>query len=178
MLPVLLHNGHKRTFKWSYRWNHELKVKTNITQISCDAKSICFNPFTRCYNTFGWGGVIVVPNCLHGRHDSAHLGDGKCIYHFTPLTAYSDGSCVNNLLSLFSPPWKLRTLTLPLLGTINVKRSSYTEKNSTASKPTKYIWFVMSHNAHEYNMWGSRGFCLSKLKLPNKYALGEGFCLR
>ncbi len=46
VLPALLHNGHKRTFKWSYRWNHELKVKTYIKQISCDTKSICFNSFT------------------------------------------------------------------------------------------------------------------------------------
>ncbi len=27
----------------------------------------------------------MVPNCLHWRRDSAHLGDRKCIYHFTLL---------------------------------------------------------------------------------------------
>ncbi len=52
VLPALFHNGHKRTFKCSYRWNHELKVQTYIKQISCDTKSkICFNPFTPRYNT-------------------------------------------------------------------------------------------------------------------------------
>ncbi len=28
---------------------------------------------------------MVAPNCLHGKRDSTHLGDGKCMYHFTPL---------------------------------------------------------------------------------------------
>ncbi len=45
VLPALLHNGHKQIFKWSYRWNHELKIKTYIKKIPCDAKPICFNPF-------------------------------------------------------------------------------------------------------------------------------------
>ncbi len=67
-----------------YRWNHEFKVQTHIKQI-CDTKSICFNPFTWRYNTSWRGGGMVAPNCLHGRCDSAHLGDGRCIYHFTPL---------------------------------------------------------------------------------------------
>ncbi len=39
---------------------------------------------------------MVVPNCLHGRRDSAYLGDRKCIYHFTPLTQCT----VGDLLSL------------------------------------------------------------------------------
>ncbi len=82
MIPTLFHNGHKRTFKWSYRWNHELKVQTYIKQISCDAKSICFNPFTRRYNTSRRGGGMVVPDCLHWRRESTHLGDGKCVNQF------------------------------------------------------------------------------------------------
>ncbi len=86
LLPALLHNGHERTFKWSYRWNHELKVQTYIKQISWDAKSICFNPFTWCCNTSRQGRRVVVSNCLHGWCDSAHSGSGKCVYHFTPLT--------------------------------------------------------------------------------------------
>ncbi len=85
VLSALLRNGYKQTFKWSYRWNHELKFKTYLKQISGDAKSICFNPFTRRYNTSRQGGGMVVPKCLCERRDSAHLGDGKSIYHFTPL---------------------------------------------------------------------------------------------
>ncbi len=86
VLPALLRNRHKQTFKWSFGWNHGLKVKTHMKQISCNAKSICFNQFTRRYNTPRQGrGMIVVTNCLHGRCDSAHLGDRKCLYHFTPL---------------------------------------------------------------------------------------------
>ncbi len=37
---------------------------------------------------------MVVPNCLHGRCDSAHLGHGKCIYHFTPLAQRAVGDLV------------------------------------------------------------------------------------
>ncbi len=56
----------KTDIYWSYRWNHRLKVKTYIKQISCDAKSICFNSLTeRYYNTFRQGRG----NCLHGRHN-------------------------------------------------------------------------------------------------------------
>ncbi len=36
-------------------------------------------------NTSRRGGGMVVPNFFHERSDSTHLGDGKCIYHFTPL---------------------------------------------------------------------------------------------
>ncbi len=71
--------------KCSYGWNHELKSKTYIKQISCDAKFICFNPFKRRYNTSRRGRGMVVSKCLHGRCDSTHLRDRKCKYHFTPL---------------------------------------------------------------------------------------------
>ncbi len=77
VLPALFHNGHKRTFKWFYRWNHELKVQTYIKQISCDAKSICFNPFTRHYNTSRRGGGMVASNCLHGRVTPPSLETGS-----------------------------------------------------------------------------------------------------
>ncbi len=131
VLPTLLHKGHKRTFKWSYGWNHELKVKTYIKQISCDAKSICFDPFTRCFNTSRRGRGMVVPNsvnqsnlflyspksqntirlrglhklhrcdilCLHGRRDSVHFENRKCIPCHTLGTRYAGVSCV--ILALF-----------------------------------------------------------------------------
>ncbi len=94
VLPALLHIGHKQTFKWSNRWKHELKVKTYIKQTSCDTKFFCFNPFTRRYNTSRQGGGMVVPNCLHGKRDSAHLGDRKCVNHFTPLAQCTVGDLV------------------------------------------------------------------------------------
>ncbi len=84
---------HKRTFKWSYRWNHELKVKTYIKQISCEAKSTCFNPFTRCYNTSDEAEGWWLLNCLYGRRDSTHLGDKKCILFHTIGVAYNGVSC-------------------------------------------------------------------------------------
>ncbi len=59
VLPALLRNELKQTFKWSYRWNRELKVKTFIKQISWSATFICFNQFTRRYNTFRRGGGMV-----------------------------------------------------------------------------------------------------------------------
>ncbi len=31
-------------------------------------------------------GRMAVPKSLYGRRDPAHLGDSKCIYHFTPVT--------------------------------------------------------------------------------------------
>ncbi len=37
---------------------------------------------------------MVVFTCLHGRRDSTHLGDGKCIYHFTPLAKPRVGDLV------------------------------------------------------------------------------------
>ncbi len=77
-----------RPFKWSYRWSNELKVKTYIKQLSCDAKSICLIPVTWCHNTSRWGGRMVLSYWLYGRCDSAHLGDGKCIYRLTPLAQH------------------------------------------------------------------------------------------
>ncbi len=74
-----------------------IKSSNFIKQISCDAKSICFNPFTRRYNSYRWGGGMVVPNCLHGRWDSAHLGEVYIPFHT------SEGSFVNNWLSLVRP---------------------------------------------------------------------------
>ncbi len=50
--------------------------------------------FTRHYDTFRRGGGTVVPNCLYGRRDSAHSGDRKCIYHFTPLAQCTVGNLV------------------------------------------------------------------------------------
>ncbi len=55
---------------------------------------ICFNPFTQCYNSPRRGGGMLVPNCLHGRRDSAHK---KCIYHFTPLAQRTVGDLVLKL---------------------------------------------------------------------------------
>ncbi len=89
---ALLHNGHKRTLKWSYRWNQELRVKSYIKQISCDAKSNCFNPFTWIDNTSRWGSGMVVPSCLQGKHDSTH--SRAYIPFHTTGTVYSGGSCV------------------------------------------------------------------------------------
>ncbi len=94
VVPALLHNGHKWTFKWSYRWNIELKIETYIKQISCNVKSICFYPLTRRYNTSRGVGGMVIPNFLLGRRDSSHLGDGKCMYHFTPLAQCTVGDLV------------------------------------------------------------------------------------
>ncbi len=43
---------------------------------------------------------MLVPNCLLGRCDSTHLGDRKCIYHFTPLAQRTVGlSCI--VLTIF-----------------------------------------------------------------------------
>ncbi len=36
----------------------------------------------------------MVPNCLHGRRDSAHLRDRKCAYNFTPLAQPRVGDLV------------------------------------------------------------------------------------
>ncbi len=37
---------------------------------------------------------MVGPNCLHGRRDSAYLGDRKCVYHLTPLAHRRVGDLV------------------------------------------------------------------------------------
>ncbi len=98
----LFHNGHKRTFKWSYRWNHELKVQTCIKQISCDTKSICFNPFIRHYNTLRWGRERVVPESWLSPWETwLHplRRQEVCVPFHTIGTVYSERSCVNNWLS-------------------------------------------------------------------------------
>ncbi len=97
--------------------DYELKVKTYIKQISCNMKSICFNPFTQHYNSFrqGWG--MVAPNCLHGRRDSTHLGNRKCMYHFTPLAQCP----VEDLVLIIDYLWRpseLTKLTGEQLGTV------------------------------------------------------------
>ncbi len=86
MLPVLLHNGQKRTFKWSYRRNHE--VQTYIKQILCNAKSICFNPFTRRCENFQ----------MRRRDGGFQLS----LWETWLCTVNSGGSCVNNLVRYFT----------------------------------------------------------------------------
>ncbi len=57
---------------------------------------------------------MVVPNCLHGRRDSAHLEDEKCTCHFTPLAQRTVGDlvliidylCYGEVLSWL--PWRLQ----------------------------------------------------------------------
>ncbi len=48
---------------------------------------------------------MVVPDCLHGRRDSAHLGDRKCMYYFTPLARRPVGDLVLYWLSLTVGFW-------------------------------------------------------------------------
>ncbi len=67
------------------------KGKSYIKQILRNAKSVWFNPFTEHYDTYRRYGGMVVPNCPHGRCDSAHLGDRKCMNHFTPLAQRTVG---------------------------------------------------------------------------------------
>ncbi len=50
----------------------ELKGKNYITRILCDAKSICFNPFTRRYNPSRQGGGMVVPDRVHSVYTISH----------------------------------------------------------------------------------------------------------
>ncbi len=81
--------------------NRHLNGLIGETMNSCDTKSICFNPFKRCYNTSREGKGMEVPNCLYRRHDSAHLGDGKCTFHFTPLAQRT----VNDLVLVIDYLW-------------------------------------------------------------------------
>ncbi len=67
------------TFKWSFRWNHEFDV---VLTLPDEAE--------------GWW----FPNYLYRRCESANSGDGKCIYHFTPLAQRTVGYFVFYWLSL------------------------------------------------------------------------------
>ncbi len=62
--------------------------------------SICLHDIN---NASRRGGGMVVPNCLHGRRNSAQLGDRKCMYCFTPLVQRTVGDLMLYWLPLILP---------------------------------------------------------------------------
>ncbi len=69
---------------WSIQRSfHPPKKVPSVSAKHQYAKSICFNPFTQCYDTSRRGGWMVVCNRLHERHEFVHFRNEKCI-HFTP----------------------------------------------------------------------------------------------
>ncbi len=81
VLPALLHNRHKLIFKRFYWWHHEIKFKLTSNKYHVTQNPSALMHLHDDDEAEGWW----FPNCLHGRRDSAHSGDGKCIYHFNQL---------------------------------------------------------------------------------------------
>ncbi len=90
---------------------------------------------------------MVVPNCLHGRHDSAHLEDGKCMYHFTPLAQCTVGDPVL-ILTVFDVPTCNRPLPLtrPLL-------ANWHENKHRTSLIHTYLTFMLNFSLVRQKLW-------------------------
>ncbi len=67
---------------------------------------------------------MVVPNCLHERRDSAHSGDRKCIYHFSPLAQCAVEDVV---------------LSLTIFATADVRRHGSTKQLESTCGPSNWI---------------------------------------